>query len=103
MSLLDTALEIAEEFPVFPCDIKKRPVCEGGFKDATQDPERIEQLFRNPRAALIGMPTGAVSGLSVIDIDVNNGKSGKDWKANNAECLEIYLLIEKHMCFENTI
>ena len=25
------------------------------------------------------------------------------WKANSAECLEIYLLIEKHMCFENTI
>ena len=87
MSLLDKALEIAEEYPVFPCDIKKRPVCEGGFKDATQDPDRIAQLFSNPRAALIGMPTGAVSGLSVIDIDVNNGKSGKEWKANNAEKL----------------
>lgn len=87
VDLVSKALEIAEEYPVFPCDVKKRPVCEGGFKAATQDPDEIERLFSVPNAALIGMPTGEISGLSVIDIDVRDGKGGKDWREENAEVL----------------
>ena len=68
MNIIDKALEIGEEYPVFPCDARKRPICEGGFKAATQDPDKIQQMFSNPSAALIGVPTGEVSGLSVIDI-----------------------------------
>jgi hypothetical protein len=87
VDLVSKALEIAEEYPVFPCDVKKRPVCEGGFKAATQDPDEIERLFSVPNAALIGMPTGQISGVSVIDIDVRDMKGGKDWREENAEVL----------------
>ena len=87
MDIISTALEIAEEYPVFPCDVKKRPVCQGGFKAATQDPDEIERLFSMQGAALIGVPTGAISGLSVIDIDVRDGKQGEKWVKDNAELL----------------
>ena len=87
MDLISTALEIAEEYPVFPCDVKKRPVCQGGFKAATQDPDEIERLFSTQGAALIGVPTGGISGLSVIDIDVRDGKQGEKWVKENAELL----------------
>jgi len=94
MDLISTALEIAEEYPVFPCDVKKRPVCQGGFKSATQDPDEIERLFSVAGAALIGVPTGEVSGLSVIDIDVRDGKQGEQWVRDNAELLGITRVAE---------
>jgi len=87
MDLISTALEIAEEYPVFPCDVKKRPVCQGGFKAATQDPDEIERLFSIKGAALIGVPTGDSSGLSVIDVDVRDGKQGLQWVEENREML----------------
>lgn len=85
--LTNTALEVADEFPVFPCDENKRPVCSGGFKAATQDPDEIQRLFSIKGAALIGIPTGEASGLSVIDIDVRDGKQGLEWEKGNAEIL----------------
>jgi hypothetical protein len=94
MDIISKALEIAEEYPVFPCDVKKRPVCHGGFKSATQDPDEVERLFSVPGAALIGVPTGEVSGLSVIDIDVRDGKQGKEWVENNATLLGITRVAE---------
>jgi len=87
MDLLSTALEISEEYPVFPCDKNKRPVCQGGFKAATQDPDEVERLFSISGAALIGVPTGEVSGLSVVDVDVRDGKQGMQWVEENKEML----------------
>lgn len=59
--------------PVFPCKAEnKRPTTPHGFKDASRDPAIITRLFRHPDAALIGIPTGAVSGVSVLDIDVKH-------------------------------
>ena len=89
MDIISKALEVAEDYPVFPCDTKKRPVCHGGFKSATQDPDEVERLFSASNAALIGIPTGEVSGVSVIDIDVRDGKQGKEWVEKNAELLGI--------------
>ena len=87
--IIDKALEIAEEYPVFPCDERKRPIVEGGYKSATQCIDTIVAMFSNPSAKLIGMPTGKISGLSVIDIDVRDGKAGKDWVKKNADVLGI--------------
>jgi len=87
--IVNKALEIAEEYPVFPCDEKKRPIVEGGFKSATQDPDKIVAMFSRPNAKLIGMPTGEATGVSVIDIDVRDGKQGKEWVEKNADLLGI--------------
>ncbi len=63
-----TAVKIG--LPVFPCNAKKRPACANGFKDAETDAERIKDLFlAHPRATLIGVATGAVSGIDALDLD----------------------------------
>jgi hypothetical protein len=87
MDIISKALEVAEDYPVFPCDVKKAPVCHRGFKAATQDADEITRLFSVKGAALIGIPTGSASGVSVIDIDVRDGKKGREWVEKNRELL----------------
>lgn len=58
--------------PVFPCAPGgKRPVTGHGFHDATTDLARVEAWWRRVPEANIGMPTGAASGLVVVDVDVH--------------------------------
>jgi hypothetical protein len=47
-----------------------------GYKDATTDPNQIERWWAKHPQALIGMPTGAHSGVAVLDLDKKNGKDG---------------------------
>jgi len=92
--LINNALKLSEDFPVFPCNRQKQPVCAGGFKAATQDPEEIVRLFSIPNAELIGMPTGSASGISVVDIDVRDGKRGVEWRDLNREKLGLTLMAQ---------
>jgi hypothetical protein len=70
MTLIDAALAIAAtNIPVFPCGADKSPVCAGGFKAATKEPGRIRSLFAHSAAAMIGIPTGEISGVVAVDID----------------------------------
>ena len=93
-TIIEKALEIAEQYPVFPCDIEKAPIVAGGFKAATQDHDEIVNGFSRRNAALIGVPTGKVSGLAVIDVDIKDGKQGKEWVEKHAEMLGITLKAE---------
>jgi len=73
-AMVDWALVYAGlGYPVFPCSpARKRPFTDHGFKDATTDAGKIKAFWKQwPRAA-IGMPTGAVSGLLVVDIDAKD-------------------------------
>lgn len=82
--LIDAALTLASQgLPVFPCAADKRPLTVRGFKDATQDADTIRRMFANPKAALIGVPTGPASGLVAVDIDNDPGKDGNDWHETN--------------------
>jgi hypothetical protein len=61
-------------YAVFPCGANKhptRPAAEGGegCKDATTDPECIAWMWRNWPGPLVGIATGAASGISVLDVD----------------------------------
>lgn len=68
-----TAVELADQdIPVFPCQPDKRPMTAHGFKDASTDHARIARFFQHPDA-LIAMPTGVASNISVIDEDPKNG------------------------------
>lgn len=61
----------------------KRPACPNGFKDACQGDELVT-LHRRYRGDLIGVPTGAASGVSVLDVDPDKG--GHRWlDANRAQ------------------
>ena len=85
--LINIALKVAEEYSIFPCLKNKRPACKNGFKDATQELDDVMHLFANPNAKLIGMPTGEPSGISVIDIDIRDGKPGLEWVEKNKHIL----------------
>lgn len=85
MALGDIAAGLG--LPCFPCNDKKRPVTESGFKAATRDRRTILDAFSKPSAALIGVPTGEVSGIVVVDIDIRDDRSGMDWLTAHASDL----------------
>ncbi|MDR3529795.1 MAG: bifunctional DNA primase/polymerase [Rhodopila sp.] len=81
-SILESALALASlGIPVFPLRSNKRPCTEHGFKAASTDPETVRRMFADPLAALIGVPTGAVSGFDVLDIDPS--RAGDEWLREN--------------------
>ena len=76
------AFSIAHSVPVFPCRHDKSPTTKHGFKDASNDPAVIREMFAHAHAEYVAMPTGSITGVSVLDIDVKkNGDtvSGFDW------------------------
>lgn len=69
-----TALGVAQRYPVFPCDpSSKRPLTAHGFKEASQEPEKVMWWWRRYPHALIGVPTGNASGLLAVDCDPKSG------------------------------
>ena len=73
---LEQAVEYAKRVPVFPRRwdggprLRKTPLARNGFKDASCDPTTNREAWTRWPHALIGMPTGEVSGLVVLDVDV---------------------------------
>ena len=90
--LMEAALRYAAAgiavFPLIPKD--KKPLTANGFKDATTDPEKINEWWTVHPDANVGIATGDMSGGLVaidMDIDKEKGKDGyhsfMDWcKAN---------------------
>jgi hypothetical protein len=69
---LETALRLrARGVRLFPANPRnKRPMQEGhGFKDATLDERTIRGWFSGENPPMIAMPTGASTGLVVLDAD----------------------------------
>jgi hypothetical protein len=75
------------KLPVFPCDNEKRPCLKGGLLSAVTDTTKIREIFGAPNATLIGVPTGPVSGLVAIDIDIRDGADGMAWLNSHASDL----------------
>ena len=73
--LLGAALAYARRgVPVFPCEPGgKRPLTHNGFWDSTTETRRIRAWWSRWPAANVGVPTGARSGLVVLDIDPRGG------------------------------
>ena len=82
---LPAALALAERFrlPVFPVAASKAPTCPHGFRDATAEPDAIRDLWRRYPGPLVGVPTGAATGLDVLDIDApRHPEAAAWWQAN---------------------
>jgi len=79
------ALILASKIPCFPCAHDKAPTCPHGFKDASRDPATLQQLWTNYPGPLIGVPTGAVSGIDALDIDAKHPPARDWWTANRAQ------------------
>ena len=63
--------------PMFPCvPGEKRPLVLRGFHDATADPAQVAEWWSRWPSANIGIPTGAVSGVEVVDVDVHPTGTG---------------------------
>jgi hypothetical protein len=64
--------------PVFPCLVEgKRPLTRRGFLDASSDPEQVAAWWSRIPDANIGLPTGAASGVVVVDVDVHGPHDGR--------------------------
>lgn len=70
--------------PVFPCSAKtKHPAISKeaggrGFLDATTDAKQIREWWSRYPSAIVGMPTGAKTGVWVLDVDVKPGQRGAE-------------------------
>ena len=78
MPLADAAARFAAAgVPVFPCvPGEKRPLVRRGFHDASSDPHRVAAWWSRWPSANIGIPTGAASGVEVVDVDVHQAGTG---------------------------
>src|SRR5262245_39444149 len=75
--LLEAALMYPSRLgPVFPLrERDKLPAFKGSFHDATSNRVVITRLWR-AKTYNIGVPNGAVSGTTVLDVDVKHGVDG---------------------------
>ena len=63
--------------PVFPCvPGGKQPLTPNGFHDATSSTRLVHAWWERTPDANIGLPTGARTGVLVVDVDVHAGGSG---------------------------
>jgi hypothetical protein len=76
---LPTAAELlaANGIPVFPCvPGGKQPLTKRGFHDATGDVDHVRSWWRHSPDANIGIPTGGLSEVVVVDVDVHGSGTG---------------------------
>jgi hypothetical protein len=70
---------VGQRWAVFPVYDKVPFAGSHGFRDAATDPDEIRALFhRYAGANGVGIATGAVSGIWVLDVDIKNGHRGDD-------------------------
>jgi len=76
------ALALTESgIPAYPAAVNKRPLPKHGFKDASTDPAVIRELWRHWPGPLVGVATGEVSRIDVLDLDHQHGAD--NWWAEN--------------------
>lgn len=100
---VEAILRVAAKVPVFPCRRSpeevtvrgerklakaKSPYTMNGLKDATQDPARIRAWWSQWPDALVGVPTGTVTNLVVIDYDAHKAdEAANDWILEHTDLL----------------
>lgn len=80
---MDYALRLAEDgFATFPCNRSKAPTCPHGFRDASTYAAVIRALWHRHHGELVGVATGALSNLAVLDIDAKHAEARSWWEAH---------------------
>jgi hypothetical protein len=75
---MEYALSYANQgYSVFPLQPNgKQPLTQHGFKEASRDPETIRQWWTKWPDANVGIVTGKISGVIVLDVDRKHGVDG---------------------------
>jgi hypothetical protein len=82
---LDAALRLgANGCCCFPCSADKRPATPHEFKEASHDRGVLGELWRRYPGPLVGVATGAVSGIDVLDLDRKHPEARAWWAANRS-------------------
>jgi len=80
------ALRLAEDgFATFPCNRSKAPACPHGFLDASIDAAVIRNLWQRHQGELVGIATGTVSNLAVLDIDAKHAEARAWWDGHRTQ------------------
>jgi hypothetical protein len=77
----------AAGYPVFPIAASKRPTSPHSFKDAATEAADIRRLWRDHPGPLLGVPTGKVTGLFVLDLDTTRHTAAAEWFERHAPYL----------------
>jgi hypothetical protein len=90
--MLEHALQYASwgwsVFPLQPAG--KEPLTKHGFKDATTDEKQIRKWWKKHPQANIGIATGRVSGIYVVDVDPRNGGDlSAFWREANLDAVRL--------------
>ncbi|MFL6797476.1 MAG: bifunctional DNA primase/polymerase [Xanthobacteraceae bacterium] len=76
---LQCALTLAQRgVRCFPCREDKRPASPRGLKDASSRRLELEQLWTSWPGSLVGVPTGEVNRIFVLDLDLQH-PSARQW------------------------
>jgi hypothetical protein len=70
-------------YACFPCRQDKRPATTNGFKDAVTERDAIEALWRRYPGVLVGVATGEMSGIAVVDVDTTKHDAAREWWIKN--------------------
>ncbi len=91
--MIDQAIKYGQlGWKVFPVN-GKIPAIKGWQNLATDDPEKLKELFKVSHTG-IGLATGKVSGCTVVDID--NKKEGNGFKTLEDQAIDL----DSTICFE---
>jgi hypothetical protein len=90
-------------FAVFPCNpADKAPLTPHGFKDASHDVSEVARMFNEAgSAAMIGLPTGLVNGVIVVDIESVEGH-GVDGDADVKALADEGFILTESVCVVRT-
>ena len=66
---------------MFICGNDKKPLQQGGFKNASTDLSRLDRVLTRHPDGMLAVRTGSESGIVVIDVDVDPAKGidGRGW------------------------
>ena len=81
-ALLDAAARyVAQSWQLFICGNDKKPLQQGGFKNASTDLSRLDRALTRHPDGMLAVRAGAESGIVVIDVDVDPAKGidGRGW------------------------
>ncbi len=86
--VVSMAINIARNcgYAVFPCQAdNKKPFLEShSFKEAAKDAAAIRELWRRYPGGLIGVATGEVSGIDLLDVDIKHAAACAWWRRHHA-------------------